>query len=207
MRRIKAVDLSRECTWNPLNNKSDPAKFLRYVMGENLPQWVSLSDWDNAPFLQALLTTMWPGINNELSNLLRKILQSEASHILTINKLDLGKRPVTLYGVKVLPVKNKRDTTKIESLVVLLDLRWGGEPDVSITVKVPKTGGVVALNAGMRNLEVRFPWVFAVYYYNCLFIQVLFSQSLAPAQEKQIQQIISIVRKTIQLYRTNSDKP
>jgi hypothetical protein len=60
-----------------------------------------------------------------------------------LERLSFGAKPLSVLGVRCLPAAAPDDPQRLESLVVLLELRWAGRPDVSLRV----AGGSVQVGA------------------------------------------------------------
>lgn len=60
-----------------------------------------------------------------------------------LERLSFGAKPLSVLGVRCLPAAAPDDPQRLESLVVLLELRWAGRPDVTLRV----AGGSVQVGA------------------------------------------------------------
>lgn len=61
----------------------------------------------------------------------------------SIEQFSFGAKPPSVLGVRCLPAADPADPQRVESLVVLLELRWAGRPEVSLRV----AGGSVQVGA------------------------------------------------------------
>ena len=179
-RFAKAVDLNRQLTWDP-EGFSNKRAVLKWIMEKDLPAWVQAScafptraalpsvirfswllhmyglqfpDWERAPFLQALLTSLWPGINTELSEwvslsigarrpcrvrhvplsylsslankmtaacrIIRKMLEGILPPMnvgkVEVRRINLGEKPITIYGVRMIPRRKQQNPAEVQGL-------------------------------------------------------------------------------------------
>jgi hypothetical protein len=165
IRFARMVDITQELSYGggktDAKSRTRRRKLLQDIMGGNLPLWVDFPDWDKAPFLQALLSAAWPGIDSAVSNLLRSLITDSLESIkgygtVELRSLEFGRRPVTIAGVKVKPVISNT-TKEIESLTVYLYLKWAGKPTLEVSFSPP---GVPSLRVGAAVRYLQFSGMF-----------------------------------------------
>lgn len=103
---------------------------IRYLLG-CLPPWVTAPEWERGETVQVLLGLLWPAINSTVCSILKRELEeriqesSDFGHI-TFSRLSFGKHPPAIVGMKAVPLHGE----DLLAMVVDLDVRWAGEPDV-----------------------------------------------------------------------------
>lgn len=116
----------------------------------DLPAWVKFSDWERAATLQAFINVLWPSLNSVLCSLLKREIEQrlqghrDFGHVL-VQRLSFGRHPPTAAGIKAVPMLGD-DTL---AMVVDIDVRWAGEPDVAL--QLTKLRGVTV---GLSTLQV-----------------------------------------------------
>ena len=63
-RRIKSHELSEMLGWSNGVDNASKRQFVEWLLRGNMPQWLQFSDWERAAVLQALVTSLWPGVND-----------------------------------------------------------------------------------------------------------------------------------------------
>lgn len=108
---------------------------LRLVLGY-LPAWVKFPEFERARFVNDGLQLLWPALDSALSNLvkahLEPILQANAPSVVSgchFEGLSFGPIPIQIVGIK-----NSTFRTASEQLGIVLDLdlRWAGQPDITL---------------------------------------------------------------------------
>lgn len=103
---------------------------IRFLLG-CLPPWVTAPEWERGETVQVLIGLLWPAINSTVCSLLKRELEeriqenSDFGHI-TFSRLSFGKHPPAVVGIKAVPLHGE----DLLAMVVDLDVRWAGEPDV-----------------------------------------------------------------------------
>jgi hypothetical protein len=122
---------------------------LRYLL-ERLPPWITTADWERGDSVQVLLSILWPAINSTVCAILRRELEervqesSDFGHI-AFSRLSFGKHPPVVVGIKAVPLHGE----DLLAMVVDVDIRWAGEPDVAL--HLTKLGGA---SLGLSNVHL-----------------------------------------------------
>jgi hypothetical protein len=122
---------------------------LRYLLG-NLPPWISSPEWEAGKPAQELLGLLWPGLNSTICLAIKNVIEdrmqrsAEYGHI-KFTRFSLGRNPPQICGVKAVPLHEE----DLLALVVDLDVRWAGEPDVVLELSRLKR-----VTLGLKNLQV-----------------------------------------------------
>lgn len=122
---------------------------LRYLLGR-LPPWITTADWERGDSVQVLLSILWPAINSTVCAILRRELEervqesSDFGHI-AFSRLSFGKHPPVIVGIKAVPLHGE----DLLAMVLDVDIRWAGEPDVAL--HLTKLGGA---SLGLNNVHL-----------------------------------------------------
>jgi hypothetical protein len=122
---------------------------LRYLLGR-LPPWITTADWERGDSVQVLLSILWPAINSTVCAILRRELEervqesSDFGHI-AFSRLSFGKHPPVIVGIKAVPLHGE----DLLAMVLDVDIRWAGEPDVAL--HLTKLGGA---SLGLSNVHL-----------------------------------------------------
>jgi len=122
---------------------------LRYLLGQ-LPPWITTADWERGDSVQVLLSILWPAINSTVCAILRRELEervqenSDFGHI-AFSRLSFGKHPPVIVGIKAVPLHGE----DLLAMVLDVDIRWAGEPDVAL--HLTKLGGA---SLGLSNVHL-----------------------------------------------------
>lgn len=122
---------------------------LRYLLGQ-LPPWISSPEWEAGKPAQELLGLLWPALNSTICLALKNVIEdrmqssAEYGHI-KFSRFSLGRNPPVICGIKAVPLHEE----DLLALVVDLDVRWAGEPDVVLHLtKVSRA------TLGLKNLQI-----------------------------------------------------
>ncbi len=125
------------------------AQDLRYLLGQ-LPPWISSPEWEAGKPFQELLGLLWPALNSTICLALKNVIEdrmqssAEYGHI-QFSRFSLGRAPPVICGIKAVPLHEE----DLLALVVDLDVRWAGEPDVVLHLtKVSRA------TLGLKNLQI-----------------------------------------------------
>lgn len=125
------------------------AQDLRYLLGQ-IPPWISSPEWEAGKPFQELLGLLWPALNSTICLALKNVIEdrmqssAEYGHI-QFSRFSLGRNPPVICGVKAVPLHEE----DLLALVVDLDVRWAGEPDVVLNLtKVSRA------TLGLKNLQI-----------------------------------------------------
>lgn len=125
------------------------AQDLRYLLGQ-LPPWISSPEWEAGKPFQELLGLLWPALNSTICLALKNVIEdrmqssAEYGHI-QFSRFSLGRNPPVICGIKAVPLHEE----DLLALVVDLDVRWAGEPDVVLNLtKVSRA------TLGLKNLQI-----------------------------------------------------
>lgn len=122
---------------------------LKHLLGQ-LPPWITSPEWENGKPFQELLGLLWPALNSTICMALRKVIEgtlkssADYGHI-KFSRFSLGRNSPVICGIKAVPLR-KEDML---ALVVDLDVRWAGEPDV--VLHLTKLSRV---SLGLKNLQI-----------------------------------------------------
>ena len=50
--------------WSNGVDNASKRQFVEWLLRGNMPQWLQFSDWERPAVLQALVTSLWPGVND-----------------------------------------------------------------------------------------------------------------------------------------------
>ncbi|GAB2286852.1 Synaptotagmin-3 [Dionaea muscipula] len=109
---------------------------LQELMPE-MPNWIKSPDYERVDWLNKFIWDMWPYLDKAICNMIRSSTQSIfAEYIgmyqiqeIEFEKLSLGTLPPTFHGMKVY------DTNENE-LLLEPTLKWAGNPDIVLVVKI-----------------------------------------------------------------------
>lgn len=122
---------------------------LRYLLGQ-LPPWISSPEWEAGKPVQELLGLLWPALNSTICLALKNVIEdrmhssAEYGHI-KFSRFSLGRNPPVICGIKAVPLHEE----DLLALVVDVDLRWAGEPDVALSLTKMSRASL-----GLKNLQV-----------------------------------------------------
>eukprot|EP00889_Picochlorum_renovo_P004116 jgi/Picre1/31146/NNA_006500.t1 len=122
---------------------------LRYLLGQ-LPPWISSPEWEAGKPVQELLGLLWPALNSTICLALKNVIEdrmqssAEYGHI-KFSRFSLGRNPPVICGIKAVPLHEE----DLLALVVDVDLRWAGEPDVVLRLTKMSRASL-----GLKNLQV-----------------------------------------------------
>ena len=125
------------------------AEDLRYLLGQ-LPPWISSPEWEAGKPAQELLGLLWPALNSTICLALKNVIEDrmqssvEYGHI-KFSRFSLGRNPPVICGIKAVPLHEE----DLLALVVDLDVRWAGEPDV-----VLRLTKISRATLGLKNLQI-----------------------------------------------------
>ncbi len=122
---------------------------LRYLLGK-LPPWISSPEWEAGKPAQELLGLLWPALNSTICLALKNVIEdrlqgsAEYGHI-NFSRFSLGRSPPQICGIKAVPLHEE----DVLAMVVDLDVRWAGEPDVVLHLSRVKRATI-----GLKNLQI-----------------------------------------------------
>jgi len=122
---------------------------LKYMLGK-LPPWISSPEWEAGKPAQELLGLLWPALNSTICLALKNVIEdrlqgsSEYGRI-NFSRFSLGRTPPQIFGIKAVPLHEE----DVLAMVVDLDVRWAGEPDVVLHLSRLKR-----VTLGLKNLQV-----------------------------------------------------
>ena len=122
---------------------------LKYLLGK-LPPWISSPEWEAGKPAQELLGLLWPALNSTICLALKNVIEdrlqgsAEYGHI-NFSRFSLGRSPPQICGIKAVPLHEE----DVLAMVVDLDVRWAGEPDVVLHLSRVKRASI-----GLKNLQI-----------------------------------------------------
>ena len=122
---------------------------LKYLLGK-LPPWISSPEWEAGKPAQELLSLLWPALNSTICLALKNVIEdrlqgsAEYGHI-NFSRFSLGRSPPQICGIKAVPLHEE----DVLAMVVDLDVRWAGEPDVVLHLSRVKRATI-----RLKNLQI-----------------------------------------------------
>ena len=122
---------------------------LKYLLGQ-LPPWITSPEWENGKPFQVLLSLLWPALNSTICLALKNLVEDrmqesvDYGHI-KFSRFSLGRNPPVICGVKAVPLHEE----DLLALVIDVDLRWAGEPDVMLSLSK-----LSRATLGLKNLQI-----------------------------------------------------
>lgn len=118
----------------PLNELDTTA--LEDLLPE-IPLWVKNPDFDRVDWLNKVISEMWPYLAKAITGMIRSTAQTIfAEYIgkfqietIEFESLSLGNLPPLLYGLKAYETNEKE-------LVMETPVRWAGNPDITLVIKL-----------------------------------------------------------------------
>lgn len=102
-----------------------------------IPLWVKNPDFDRVDWLNKVISEMWPYLAKAITGMIRSTAQTIfAEYIgkfqietIEFESLSLGNLPPLLYGLKAYETNEKE-------LVMETPVRWAGNPDITLVIKL-----------------------------------------------------------------------
>ncbi|KMZ76118.1 putative Calcium lipid binding protein [Zostera marina] len=108
---------------------------IKKICGDNCPEWISFPLYEQVKWLNKILAKMWPFIAEAASLVIKESIgplleeyKPPGISSIKFSKLFLGHVPPKIEGIRFQNLKKGQITMDI-------DLRWGGDPDITISVE------------------------------------------------------------------------
>ncbi|XP_073023454.1 calcium-dependent lipid-binding protein-like [Primulina eburnea] len=121
------------------------------ICGENFPEWISFPVFEQVKWLNKQLNKMWPFVADAAEAVIKESVEPLLEEYrppgitsLKFSKLSLGTVAPKIEGIRVQSLKQGQ-------IIMDIDLRWGGDPDISLAVEAAL---VASIPIQLKDLQV-----------------------------------------------------
>eukprot|EP00854_Cymbomonas_tetramitiformis_P031808 gene31808-40118_t len=121
---------------------------------EELPPWVKFPDYERVEWLNKLVAKLWPHISNATGTtvldvvgpILKKSVPKGLASV-EFTKLTLGTLAPQFGGIKAFSLQSSE-------IILDLNIKWGGDPDISLSVKPSLLAYAVGLPIQLTDFQL-----------------------------------------------------
>ncbi|XP_073269594.1 calcium-dependent lipid-binding protein-like [Primulina huaijiensis] len=121
------------------------------ICGENLPEWISFPVFEQVKWMNKQLNKIWPFVADAAEAVIKESVEPLLEEYrppgitsLKFSKLSLGTVAPKIEGIRVQSLKQGQ-------IIMDIDLRWGGDPDISLAVEAAL---VASIPIQLKDLQV-----------------------------------------------------